>query len=352
MIKSKIITLAKTIPIDGIPTRVRLFKVGINQTSKGDFIYDPKNIPELLANQNNEDGRDKYPIDVAHLSLTDAPNPDAHAAVGWWDLEFDEDGIWADNIKWTPRGESYLQNREFRFISPAFKTRTEKDKTIVYIDNMTITNEPATYNPIPLVASKINMENSMSEQTDNKENKTEVEVESEYTEEKLSTAKLEDEGTEELPKEEIVPEAKAEEEEAPVEELADEKDTMIAELKAVVEELKSRLAVYEEEKVAASKQELLSKFSLSDKEKKYWLAKDIKDIEEYFSIDEVVLSKVEAKQELTSNKNKVVKLERPKLAVIDDTDANKSKNGVESEFYKLQKQMAERHYKEMYKLNK
>lgn len=150
-----------------LPTEVRLFKAGLNKSSKGIYVYDPARKEEMQKLQEEKDGRDLLPIDIAHNSLNPfADDPDSQISLGWYKLKFDDEGIWATNIDWTARAQDYLSNREFRFISPAFDLFTTTDgdleltedgnAIISQIVNFALTNEPATYNPLPLVASKIN----------------------------------------------------------------------------------------------------------------------------------------------------------------------------------------------------
>lgn len=154
------------------PSRVRLFKSGLNSTSKGWFFYDPSDKDSILKKQSLEDGRDLYPIDVAHLSLSDAPNPEAHRSFGWFELDLTEEGIFANNIQWSKAGLSFLEDRAFRYISPSFEVETDDEGNVQYYEgeddegnpieymkitkilNFALTNEPATYSPLALVASK------------------------------------------------------------------------------------------------------------------------------------------------------------------------------------------------------
>jgi hypothetical protein len=342
----KLISLS-TIPLEGIPTRVRLFKKGPNTTSKGIFNYDPSNIPLIEAKQKNEDGRDLYPIDVAHLSLTDAANPDAHISVGWFELSFEEDGIYADNIKWTPRGQAYLENREFRFISPAFDIRsTDEGKEITYISNFAITNNPATYNPLPLVASKetINVEElqivtqdeAMDQRMDqgpspgsNLKNKPKTapsetvsplaahseasQLNKEYNKEDFNKMSDLNETNQEKPVELSASEKPEEEVKEEEEVLPEEKDQMLSDLQAQNEELKAKLtelmaklAEYESAVVEAEKTSVLDSLELSKEEKEFFSKLELNQLKEYSTIH---LSKLAAAKDKVKEVQKVQEIE-------------------------------------------
>lgn len=135
-----------------LPRRVRLFRAGPNRTSKGTVTYDPNEREAILENQMRQDGRDLYPIDIGHLSLTNTAPPEGHKAFGWFKLLLDDEGIWADEIEWTEEGKSLLKGRAFRYISPAFYM--DDRAHVVQIVNFALTNEPATFQPLPIVASK------------------------------------------------------------------------------------------------------------------------------------------------------------------------------------------------------
>jgi len=144
-----------SVEIDDIPTRVRLFSPGENRTTKGSVWYDPGLSSLVAKNQRINDTRDRLPIDIAHLSLTNAPTVEAHASYGWFKVNATRDGIWAEDIQWTEEGLALLSTRKFRFISPAFYTQVHSDRdTIVQVENFALTNNPASLAILPLVASQ------------------------------------------------------------------------------------------------------------------------------------------------------------------------------------------------------
>lgn len=134
-----------------VPNQIQLFKPGTNRTLKGDFEYDITMAEAILQNQLEKDARKgRLPIDVAHMSLSEGTNnPDGHVAVGWFDLRVDNTGIWADNISWTNKGKTFLEEKEFGWFSPAFYF--DEDNKITQIINNSLTNEPASLDIQPIM---------------------------------------------------------------------------------------------------------------------------------------------------------------------------------------------------------
>lgn len=131
------------------PSEIRLFKTGVNESTKGDFIYNPERAEEIIASLNGiQPG-----IDIAHLSLSDSSNPDSYAYFGWYDLEAREDGLYATNIEWTEDGKRYVEEDKFRYFSPAFDT--DENGEIVEFINFSLTNTPALKDIEPLILSRI-----------------------------------------------------------------------------------------------------------------------------------------------------------------------------------------------------
>jgi hypothetical protein len=288
------------------PTSVRLFKPGINETSKGMFIYDPQNKQQIIANQKLNDGRDLLPIDIAHNSLNpNATTPEAGISVGWWKLDIADDGIWARDIQWTDRGKLFLDNREYRFISPAFYSREEvcrqcpdclvgeacssPNNYISQITNFALTNEPATFNPLPLVAEKEKLQMAKQEQVEtiNKEEET-ISVDSTDEQTQLST----EEEEETVEEEEVLEEEALPVKEEEVDEAASELEAQVSSLQQKLEEALSLLAEKEaelsamrDEQVAASKLSLIESLgNISERESKFLQSMELSKLQEWVDI--------------------------------------------------------------------
>jgi hypothetical protein len=70
---------------DGMPTAIRLFKAGVNETTQGDFLFDELSARAIIADAKAR-GID-YAFDLEHLSIDkDSPSYDPDAR-GWFRLE-------------------------------------------------------------------------------------------------------------------------------------------------------------------------------------------------------------------------------------------------------------------------
>lgn len=129
------------------PTEFRLFKAGLNRTSKGDFIFDAQAAQTVIASW--KDQGNKLFMDWEHAVLSDPPTEAPAAA--WYKLEVRNGELWATDVQWTPRAAEQLRNREYAYYSPAFNFE-RKTGRIVSLINVALTNYPATKEMRPLVA--------------------------------------------------------------------------------------------------------------------------------------------------------------------------------------------------------
>lgn len=132
------------------PSEFRIFKAGVNKTSKGDFVFDQTAAESVMAAYQKA-GVDVM-IDLEHLSLDSSGanfDPDAY---GWCALEVRNGELWATNVRWTPEGARRLSNRSQRYISPAFMFFEETNR-VSELYNIAICAIPATYEAPALVAA-------------------------------------------------------------------------------------------------------------------------------------------------------------------------------------------------------
>ena len=136
-----------------LPTEFRLFKTGKNKTLKGDLVYSKKSATDCAAFQ-EELGRDCM-VDYEHASLgaSSAIDPArAGEAAGFFRVEPREDGLYAANVTWVDDAAARLTARKYRYFSPVVYF-DPKTKEITGIFNAALTNNPATRDQTPLVAS-------------------------------------------------------------------------------------------------------------------------------------------------------------------------------------------------------
>jgi phage I-like protein len=141
-----------TLSIDAVgnePTEFRIFKAGVNQTSKGPVLFDDAAAESVMAAYHAQ-GIDLM-IDLEHHSLDTPIRPDSADARGWFQLALRNGELWAVNVQWTPDGLRRLTEKTQRYISPAF-VRGEADR-VTEIYNAGLCAVPATHAAQPLVAA-------------------------------------------------------------------------------------------------------------------------------------------------------------------------------------------------------
>lgn len=150
----KVITLA--IPEVGtdepLPSEFRLFRAGMNDTSKGPTLFDGAAAKSVMAAY-AQWGVDLM-IDVDHASLdpvASASRRDAGDAVGWFGLEVRGGELWAAGVRWNAEGERQLRGKLRRYISPAFYQ--DEDGRVTEMINIALVAMPATYGAQALVAA-------------------------------------------------------------------------------------------------------------------------------------------------------------------------------------------------------
>ncbi|MDD3610463.1 MAG: phage protease [Halothiobacillaceae bacterium] len=83
-----------------------------------------------------------YPIDYEHQIIESKQNGQPAPAAGWFRaLEARDDGLWAVNVRWTPRARQMIEAGEYRYISPVFQYDASGRVTRLLM--AAITNHPA-----------------------------------------------------------------------------------------------------------------------------------------------------------------------------------------------------------------
>lgn len=136
------------------PSEFRIFRAGINETSKGSTLFDDEAAASVMAAWQRW-GVDLM-IDLEHQSLDAGAGArdDAADARGWCKLEVRNGELWAVNVQWTPDGTRRLKERTQRYVSPAFIQDEESDRVLEML-NIALCAMPATYAPQALIAASI-----------------------------------------------------------------------------------------------------------------------------------------------------------------------------------------------------
>lgn len=148
--------------ITGVPDVVKLLPFGLVKSQKGDFKVDDESLADMRK-QFKDRGIDLV-IDYEHQTLKDVQAP----AGGWIKDIFRDGGAIAAKVEWTPQARKYLENKEYRYLSPVVIVRQSDDKA-VGLHSVALTNAPAIDGMYPIVNS-LNLENYETEETGGSEN--------------------------------------------------------------------------------------------------------------------------------------------------------------------------------------
>jgi phage I-like protein len=145
------------------PSEFRIWPYGVvrfewDDGLKLDLLFTPEDAQEVVRRAKLRQVSNELPIDYDHRTEMPVDNGPIPAA-GWFSVEARDDGLWAVNVRWTPRAAEMLQNGEYRFWSPVF---FDEENHIRELDKLALTNEPATVGARPLIASA-NKESAMLE---------------------------------------------------------------------------------------------------------------------------------------------------------------------------------------------
>lgn len=84
-----------------------------------------------------------FNIDYDHQAMLSKENGQPAPAAGWFkNLEWRGNGLYATDVRWTPRAQASLAAKEYRYISPAFEFDPHTLEVLGLI-NVALTNTPA-----------------------------------------------------------------------------------------------------------------------------------------------------------------------------------------------------------------
>ena len=145
------------LPEGDAPSELRLFKFGVNQTRKGDLVFDEESAK--LVMEDYVRGGNELPFDIGHEMLKASGPTERHEAAGWFKPEVRQGAggpeLWASGIAWCADVAEKIKARKYRYYSPAILTN--ESKRITRIVNCALTNLPATYGLSPLMASQLEL---------------------------------------------------------------------------------------------------------------------------------------------------------------------------------------------------
>ena len=135
--------------IIGAPSEFQIFPHGQVEIEGEQPAFLDEEAMELIISSHDRRGIDMV-IDYEHQTLKDVKAP----AAGWVKrLEArGRQGLWA-LVDWTKKAKDYLSDREYRYFSPVFNVRN-KDRKIVGIKTIALTNAPKLNNLKPIIAKR------------------------------------------------------------------------------------------------------------------------------------------------------------------------------------------------------
>lgn len=134
------------VEVSGAPEIISVLPLGHVVSSKGEFNVDKESFEDMKA-QIAQRGVDLV-IDYEHQTLKGTQAP----AAGWVkELILRDDGI-AARVEWTPQAAKYLENKEYRYLSPVITVR-KSDGKATGLHSLALTNTPAIENMTPIVNS-------------------------------------------------------------------------------------------------------------------------------------------------------------------------------------------------------
>lgn len=138
---------------DEPPTEFRIFRKGVNTTTKGNVVFDDVAARSVMSAW-RQWGVDLI-VDLQHHSLVEtgaAARDDAQDARGYYALELRDGELWAVNVSWTADGARRIRERTQRYISPAF-VDDEATGRVVELYNCALVSMPATHRAWELIAA-------------------------------------------------------------------------------------------------------------------------------------------------------------------------------------------------------
>lgn len=144
--KEYLILNGDNVEIGDVPEVISVLPLGHVKSSKGEFLVDEESLREMKR-QIAQRGVDLV-IDYEHQTLKGTQAP----AAGWVKELYLKDGSIKARVEWTPIAAQYLENKEYRYLSPVISVRKQDGKaTGLY--SIALTNTPAIEGMTPIVNS-------------------------------------------------------------------------------------------------------------------------------------------------------------------------------------------------------
>lgn len=130
------------VDVGGAPEVISVLPFGHVVSQKGEFDVDEESLA-AMKEQIAQRG-----VDYEHQTLTGERAP----AAGWVKELFAEDGHIKARVEWTIPAKQYLENKEYRYLSPVITVR-KSDNKATGLHSLALTNTPAIAGMTPIVNS-------------------------------------------------------------------------------------------------------------------------------------------------------------------------------------------------------
>ncbi len=134
--KEFIVLKGSNVEVSGAPEVIPIIPLGHVVSSKGPFDVDDESLRAMKA-QIAQRGVDLV-VDYEHQTLKGTQAP----AAGWVKELSIKDGYIVAKVEWTPPAAQYLENKEYRYISPVVNVR-KSDNKAMGLHSLALTNTPA-----------------------------------------------------------------------------------------------------------------------------------------------------------------------------------------------------------------
>lgn len=134
------------VDVGGAPEIISVLPYGHVVSQKGEFDVDEESLA-AMKEQIAQRGVDLV-VDYEHQTLTGERAP----AAGWVKELFAEDGHIKARVEWTIPAKQYLENKEYRYLSPVITVR-KTDNKAMGLHSLALTNTPAIAGMTPIVNS-------------------------------------------------------------------------------------------------------------------------------------------------------------------------------------------------------
>ena len=134
------------VDVGGAPEVISVLPFGHVVSQKGEFDVDEESLA-AMKEQIAQRGVDLV-VDYEHQTLTGERAP----AAGWVKELFAEDGHIKARVEWTIPAKQYLENKEYRYLSPVITVR-KADNKATGLHSLALTNTPAIDHMDPIVNS-------------------------------------------------------------------------------------------------------------------------------------------------------------------------------------------------------